>query len=236
MRLSVVIPAYNEANRIGGTLESVQAYLNRQEYDWEIVVVDDGSTDATVSVVHDVLPGATVISYGPNRGKGHAVRTGMTRASGEYRLFYDADASTPIEEVDKLWRCFETGADIVIGSRSLPDSTILVHQPWYRENMGRVFNGVLRVLGLTHFADTQCGFKAFTARACEIVFPRQTVEQFSFDAEILHIAELHGLRIEQIPVHWVNSPQTHVHALADSWWSFRDVLAIRYRDARGQYR
>ncbi len=236
MHLSIVIPAYNEEQRIAGTLEAIDAYLSRQGYDSEVIVVDDGSTDQTVSAVHDAFPDTVVISYGPNRGKGHAVRTGMSSATGAYRLYFDADASTPIEEVDKLWPCFDAGADIVIGSRSLPDSDVQVHQPWYRENMGRAFNVLVRGLGLTRFLDTQCGFKAFTAHACDVVFSRQTIERFSFDAELLHIAEVHGLRVDEIPVRWMNCPQTRVKAVRDSVTSFVDVLSVRYRDFRGLYR
>ena len=236
MRLSVVIPAYNEAGRIGGTLESIEAYLSRQPYDSEVIVVDDGSTDETASIVGERFPEVRLISYRPNRGKGHAVLTGMTHAHGDYRVFYDADASTPIEEVEKLWPRFDAGADIVIGSRALTDSNVQVHQAWYRENMGRVFNVLIRMLGLTHFPDTQCGFKGFTAGACAVVFPRQTIERFSFDAELLYIAAKHGLRIEQAGVRWINCPYTRLNPIADSTRMFLDVLTIRWKDLWGKYR
>lgn len=236
MRLSIVIPAYNEEERIGSTIEAIDAYRATLEYDSEVIVVDDGSTDNTVSVVHNADPSAQVISYHPNRGKGHAVRTGMAAAKGEIRLFYDADASTPIDEVEKLWPHFEAGAEIVIGSRSLPESDVQIHQPWYRENMGRVFNGIIRVLGVTRFPDTQCGFKAFTAHACSIVFPRQTIERFSFDAELLYIAQKHELPIAQLPIRWINCPHTSLNPLSDSARMFWDAVTIRFKDVMGRYR
>lgn len=236
VRLSIVIPAYNEDERIASTIKAIDAYRAKLDYDSEVIVVDDGSTDNTVAVVHDADPSVQIISYAPNRGKGHAVRAGMTAAKGDYRLFYDADASTPIEEVGKLWPRFDEGADIVIGSRSLPESDVQTHQPWYRENMGRVFNGIIRVVGVTRFHDTQCGFKAFTAQACSVVFPRQTIERFSFDAELLYIAEKHQLRVEQLPIRWINCPHTSVNPLTDSARMFWDALTIRFKDLMGRYR
>ena len=236
MHLSLVIPAYNEATRIGATLAQVTAYLSQQTYASEVVVVDDGSSDETRAVVERDFPNVRVIGYGGNRGKGFAVRAGMTSVTGAVRVFYDADASTPISEVEKLWPEFERGADVVIGSRSLPNSQVEVHQPWYRENMGRVFNVMLRAFGLTRFPDTQCGFKGFTAAACEVIFPRQTVERFGFDAELLFIAQKHGLRIAQVPVRWINCPHTRVHALRDSAKMIADLFLIRLNDLKGKYR
>ncbi|MBN2307362.1 MAG: glycosyltransferase family 2 protein [Candidatus Hydrogenedentes bacterium] len=236
MHLSIVIPAYNEASRIPATLRRVDEYLSRQTYDSEIVVVDDGSTDDTAAAVRDTLPGVHLVSYGRNYGKGHAVKTGMMVAVGAYRVFYDADASTPIEELERLLPCFYDGADIVIGSRSLPESDVQVRQTWYREQMGRMFNRLLRLLALTSFPDTQCGFKGFTAEACRIVFPRQTLDRFSFDAELLFIAELHGLRIDQLPVRWINCPHTRVNALLDSLGMMRDIIRVRRNKALGKYR
>jgi dolichyl-phosphate beta-glucosyltransferase len=241
MQLSLVIPAYNEQDRIADTLRHTIAYLGNQSYDAEIVVVDDGSRDATSEVVQGFLseinPQVRLVRLPGNRGKGFAVRTGMfEHAAGAFRVFYDADASTPIEDLERLWPRFSAGADIVIGSRALPDSDVQVHQAWYRETMGRIFNGILRILALTRFKDTQCGFKGFSARACEIVFPRQTVERFSFDAELLVIAAAHGLRIDEVPVHWRNRPQSRVHPVHDSARMLLDLFVIRWKELRGRYK
>lgn len=157
-------------------------------------------------------------------------------ATGDYRVFYDADGSTPIEELEKLWPRFDDGADIVIGSRALPGSDIVVRQAWYRESLGRTYNMLLRWIGLTQFRDTQCGFKGFTRQACEIVFPRQTVSRFGFDVEILYIARKHGLRIDEIPIRWINSPESRVHPLSDSARMAFDMLSIRVKDVAGKYK
>jgi len=239
--LSLIIPAYNEEDRIGQTLTDATAYLDAQSYDAEIVVVDDGSTDATGAVVRPFSEreGATpvrYVRYEKNRGKGYAVRLAMQdHAKGRYRVYYDADASTPITELEKLWPFFERGADIVIGSRALPGSDIAVRQARYRELMGRTYNLILRLLRLTRFRDTQCGFKGFTAEACAVVFPRQTLHRFSFDAELLFIAWKHGLRIEEIPVRWINSPLSRVRVIKDSAKMFLDLITIRIKDWRGRY-
>ena len=235
VHLSIVIPAYNEEKRIGSSLETVTQYLSQQAYESEVVVVDDGSSDDTATLVRQRYPNVRVISYEENRGKGYAVKSGMLSAIGEYRVYYDADASTPIEELEKLWRLFEDGADIVLGSRSLPESRVEVRQSWVRQQMGRTFNLVLRLLALTSFPDTQCGFKGFTAAACEAVFPKSTVKGFGFDAELLYIASLQGLRIEQTPVRWVNSPESKVRMLSDSMRMLVDAFGIRLNALRGRY-
>lgn len=240
-RLSLVIPAYNEATRIESTLVHVLRYLEVQEYPSEIIVVDDGSTDATFGVVRNMrTPNRTpihILQLKTNQGKGAAVKAGMERmAQGDYRLFYDADASTPIEELDRIWAAFEAGADIVIGSRSLPDSQVEVRQAAYREFMGRTYNRILKAMGLTRYVDTQCGFKAFTAAAAACVFPRQTVGRFSFDVELLFIAAKHGLTVAEIPVRWINSRASRVNPLRDSTRMFMDLFLIHYRNWQGRYR
>ena len=234
-RLSIVIPAYNEAKRIGDTLIKIHAYLMKQSGLSEIVVVDDGSTDRTADAVRKHFPAVQVISYRPNRGKGHAVRTGMLAAKGEIRLFFDADSSTPIEELDNVFPHIGNGADVVIGSRMVAGADVLVHQRWVRERVGRFFNVVLLALGLTRMRDTQCGFKAFTARATDICFTRQTLERFSFDVEILCIAARHKLKVVEIPVHWINSPDTRVRMLRDAIPTLKELLAIRVNLRAGKY-
>ena len=241
MHLSIVIPAYNEAERIGETLRAADAYLAAQPYDAEVVVVDDGSGDGTAGVVEACAAAAkvpvTLASLPRNRGKGFAVRTGMREhARGSYRVYYDADGSTPIAELAKLWPAFDAGADIVIGSRALPASDVQVRQAWYRQTMGRIFNLILRALALSPYKDTQCGFKGFTQAACETVFPRQTLDRFSFDAELLYIAARHGLRIAEVPVVWRNSPLSRVNPLRDAARMFLDLLRIRANVFLGKYR
>lgn len=241
MHLSLVIPAYNEAGRLPDTLSKVVAYLDAQDYDAEVWVVDDGSHDATRELVSGFSePSRTSVhleSLGHNRGKGAAVRRGMMDcATGDYRVFYDADGSTPIEELEKLWPCFEAGADVVMGSRALAESNVEVHQAWMREHLGKINNLVLRILGITHFSDTQCGFKGFTAKACAVVFPRQTIDRFSFDAELLYIAERHDLKVVDVPVHWVNHPESRLNPVTDSIQMVLDLLTIRLKDLMGRYR
>jgi dolichyl-phosphate beta-glucosyltransferase len=239
--LSLIIPAYNEAQRIGETLRHVAEYLAARPYASEVIVVDDGSADGTFQVVEAYLesqtPRVLLRRLAENQGKGAAVRIGMLElASGEYRFFYDADGSTPIEELDKCWPQFEAGADVVIGSRALPESDVQVHQVWYREQMGRMFNVLLRLFALTRFHDTQCGFKGFTAAAAAAVFSRMRVHRFSFDAEILLIAQFHGFRVSEIPVRWRNSPLSRVHPIHDSARMFLDLVGMRIRAALGKYR
>jgi dolichyl-phosphate beta-glucosyltransferase len=237
LHLSVVIPAYNEERRILKTLERVAAYLQEQEYGSEVIVVDDGSRDRTVDVVasFQVRHPVRLLRNEVNRGKGYSVRRGVMNARGRYILFSDADLSTPIEELEKFWPEFEGGADVVIGSRALPESEILVHQPRYRELMGRVFNICVQAVALPGLRDTQCGFKAFTQKAARIVFSRQSIEGWGFDAEILFIARLHGLTIREVPVRWLNSEESKINSLSDSVRMFRELLSIRWKNRKGLY-
>lgn len=236
MHLSIVIPAFNEEPRIGDTLRLANAYLSKQGYDAEIIVVDDGSTDRTAFVVQTLYPDVRVISYAQNRGKGYAVKTGMLAAAGDYRIFMDADGSTPISDIELFWPRFDDGADIVIGSRSLPQSQVIVRQHPFRENMGRMFNVLVKLLLIPGFIDTQCGFKGFTARSAQVVLSRQRLDGFSFDTELLYIAQRHGLRIDEVPVLWCNSPHSRVRMFADSARMFWDLFRIRVNGMAGKYR
>ena len=226
--VSIIINNYNYGRFLA---EAIQSALDKSYHHTEIIVVDDGSQDGTAAIVREQFPDVRLISYRTNRGKGYAVKTGMLSAGGRYRLFYDADGSTPITETEKLWPQFEAGADIVIGSRALPDSDIAIHQPWLRENMGRVFNMILRLAGLTSFLDTQCGFKAFTANAADMLFPTLHIDGFGFDVELLHLAEHAGLRIDEIPVRWLNSDDSRVGMFYDAARMLRDAIAIKWRSA-----
>ncbi|GAK55477.1 glycosyl transferase, family 2 [Candidatus Vecturithrix granuli] len=237
--LSVVIPAYNEEQRIATTLKRLCAYLEQQSYSSEVIVVDDGSTDQTVKVVNNILQHikhSVLIQNGVNRGKGYSVRQGVLQARGDYILFSDADLSTPIEEVEKLLQFLQQGYDIAIGSRGLKESNVRVHQAWYREGMGKIFNHLARLLLLTQFSDTQCGFKCFRENVAKELFTRQTIDHFSFDVEILALAAHRGYRIQEVPIRWDNEPHSRVKMFTDSLGMLKDLLKIRYNLLRGKYK
>ena len=234
-KLSIVIPAFNEEKRLTSTLDAVAAYAARLGGGAETIVVDDGSADGTTALVRKYArahAGVRLIENGRNRGKGYAVRRGVLEATGERILFTDADLSAPIEEVEKLLPWFEQGYDVVIGSRALAESRILVHQSAARETMGRIFNLLVQCLALRGIRDTQCGFKCFRRAPARDVFKRQTLTGFSFDVEVLHLASRLGYRIREVPVTWSNSADTRVNALWDSARMFLDLLRIRLRHRR----
>jgi len=234
-RLSVVIPAYNEAARLPKTLERLRAYLGARGFPYEIVVVDDGSSDETARQAKEAGgPTVTVLRHQPNRGKGYAVRRGMLAAGGAFRLMTDADLSTPIEELGRLEASLADGHDVAIGSRAGAGANIEVHQPWYREAMGRLFNLLVRRLALPGIHDTQCGFKLFTAAAAESAFGPALLDGFSFDVEALYIARRRGLRIAEVPVTWRNDEATRV-GLVRGGIAFLDVLRIRVNGWAGRY-
>lgn len=238
--LSIVIPAYNEASRLPATLSRVQRYLAaRQDPFQEVLVVDDGSRDETARIVEDFArthPAFRLVANPGNRGKGYAVRHGMLAARGEWRLFTDADLSAPIEELDKLLvAAARERAAIVIGSRAVDRKLVGVHQPFLREYSGRVFNLVMRLVTGLSFADTQCGFKLYSAAAAEAVFSRQLMDGFSFDVEDLVIAQRLGLRAYECGVRWDNVEGSKV-TLLGGLSSFGDLFRIRTRAIRGKYR
>jgi dolichyl-phosphate beta-glucosyltransferase len=232
VQLSVVIPAYNEADRLPPTLERVFTYLRGRDASFEVIVVDDGSRDETVARAR--AAGATVLPNEVNRGKGYSVRRGMLAARGARRLMTDADLSTPIEDLGRLMAALDGGFDVAIGSRALPDSNVEVHQPWYRENMGRVFNGLVRLLAVPGLKDTQCGFKLFTAEAAQAAFSRALLDGFSFDVEALYLARRHGFRIAEVPVTWRNDAASRV-GLWSGFRAFPDLLRIRWNAWTGAY-
>lgn len=228
--LSVVIPAYNEETRLGDTLKQIRSFLGRQTYPSEILLVDDGSTDQTVRVAERELSQFphTIVSNGKNCGKGSAVRKGMLLAAGKYVLFTDADLSTPIEEVSRFIRSLEEGYDVVIGSRALKESRVEVHQAFLRESMGKIFNRLARIFTFREIRDSQCGFKGFRREAAKELFSEQKMDGFSFDVEIVYLAQRKGLRILEMPVTWRNSPQSRVRLLGDPMKMFWDLLRIRW--------
>ena len=238
MGLSVVIPAYDEERRIGPTLERIVAYLRRRGGTSEILVVAEGCRDRTVDVVKRIgtegLP-LRVLDGGVNRGKGPCVRRGMLAARGTLRLFTDADLSTPIEELERLAGAIGAGHDVAIGSRRLPESRVDVPQPWWRQAMGRGFNWCVQHLAVPGIADTQCGFKLFAADAAQEIFSRQRIDEFGFDVEVLWIARKLGLRVAEVPVTWLDDPDSKVRPVADTWRMLVDLQRIRRADREGLY-
>lgn len=233
--ISIIIPAYNEEKRLPATLTTVKAYLAATSWEFtEIVVVDDGSRDGTAQLACEA--GVRVLQNPGNRGKGYSVRHGMLEAQGDWLLFSDADLSTPIEEIEKLWRAVgNEHADAAIGSRDLDRSLIGVRQPLFREMGGRFFNLVIRFITGLPFHDTQCGFKLFEAAAGREIFRRQRVERFGFDVEVLYIAQHLGYRTLEIPVRWNDVAGTKVNMLGGAA-AFLDPVKVRWNGLTGKYK
>lgn len=235
---SIVIPAYNESSRISGTLEKVLAYLCSQHWDAEVIVVNDGSTDNTSAIVREFAAKHSnlhLVENPGNRGKGYSVRNGMLHANGDIILFSDADLSSPIEEFTKLLEAIDHGADVVIGSRWMRTELQLQRQPLHRRIFGRAFNLALRItLGL-RFKDTQCGFKAFTRRASQRIFPLQHIERWGFDPEVLFLAQRFGFRVEEVPVQWAHREGTHISPLRDGMRMLSEMLRVRWNAITGKY-
>jgi glycosyltransferase involved in cell wall biosynthesis len=238
--LSIIVPAYNESARLPETLRRIEDYFTRSHWDFhEILVVDDGSRDATLEAARGFAngnPNIRVLSNPGNRGKGYSVRHGMLEAKGQWRLFSDADLSTPIDELDKLWgRLNESGAQIAIGSRALDRSLIGVHQPGFRESAGKVFNAVMRGVTGLPFADTQCGFKIFRDDAAREVFARQTLERFGFDVEVLFVARKLGYKAVEVPVRWNHAEGSKV-GMFTGLHAFGELAEVRFNDLMGYYK
>ena len=226
--LSVVIPAYNEASRLGETLSRVLAYLERRGKPFEVLVVDDGSADNTVEVAQEFAHrGVWVLELARNRGKGAALRHGVVASSGDMVLLSDADLSTPIQEVERLEPRLRD-ADVVLGSRGVEGARIEVHQPAHRELMGKLFNVLIRLLGFGDFKDTQCGFKLLRGSVARELFPALSVERFAYDVELVWVARQRGLRVVEVGVEWHNSPVSRVRPWQDAPQMFMDVLRIRF--------
>ena len=228
--LSVVIPAYNEEERIFPTLKRITEYLATKSASYELLVVDDGSSDATVSIVKavaDKYPAVRLIRLDRNLGKGGAVKRGVMESVGEMVFFTDADLSTPIEEIEKFFPLFPA-YDVVIGSRAIDGANIRVHEPFYRETLGRLFNKIVRVLCVPGFVDTQCGAKIFTRAAAQAIFPLVRTERFSFDVEVLFVARRLGYKIKEIPIQWFFSANTTVRTFIDGPRMLWDLFHIRW--------
>jgi len=239
LELSIVIPAYNEAGRIGPTLDAACTYLAEAGLSGEVIVVDDGSSDDTAAVVARLAesrPAVRLVRNGRNRGKGYTVRHGVLEARGAVVLFADADGSTPMAEASKLLAALGPGkADGAIGSRALAGSDLARPQPWFRRAMGWVFRNLVRGIVLRGFADTQCGFKAFRREAAHDVFRRQRLDGFAFDVEVLFIARRRGYRVVEVPVRWLDDRDSRVRPGRDSARMLADLVRIRWRALTGAY-
>jgi glycosyltransferase involved in cell wall biosynthesis len=239
--LSVVIPAYNESARLGNSLRAVVDYLRQNFPDGELIVVDDGSSDETAELARKVFQDSgdlrtSVISYKSNLGKGRAVRLGLLAARGDVTLFSDADLSTPISDAPKLVDPIASGQyDVTFGSRALERRLIGVHQPWRREQAGRVFNLAVRLATGLPFWDTQCGFKAFRMSVCRPLVEAATVDRFGFDVELLYLAFRAGLNLKEIPVRWDHNEGSKISLMSDSFKMLSEVGLIRQQARRGVY-
>ena len=230
--VSIIIPSYNEERRLPPTLLDIVDFFNSRSDSYEVIVVNDGSSDATAEVVEKFAklnPTVTLLSLEHNQGKGAAVKAGALSAIGDLVLFADADGSSPIEEFQKLHQAISNGADIAIGSRAMASTDTNVETKWYRKYLGRSFNFVVNLLILPGIADTQCGFKLFTRDAARFLFQNQTATGFSFDVELLYMAQRTGMNIAEIPINWTNVPGSKVNLALDAAKMFLDILKFRVR-------
>lgn len=236
--ISIVIPAYNEEERIPLTLEKIIDYLDSHKYSFEIIVVNDGSRDNTVKVVKECMKSCAKLRLLHNlrkTGKGFSVKKGMFNSHGKYVFFSDADLSTPIEEIEKLLFFLKNNYDVVFGSRCARDSQVLVRATWYRDALGRVFGFLLRHIVLPWVKDSQCGFKGFRKDVISDLFNLQRLNGFAFDVEILFIARKLGLSTKEIGVRWINSPKSKLNPVIDSFKMLIELFKVRFNDLFGKY-
>lgn len=235
--LSVVVPAYNEERRLAASLAALCTYLSQQSWDWELRVVDDGSVDETANIAAQVAASEprVVVQREPHRGKGGALRAGLTAARGDFRFICDADLSMPVAEIRRFMPPEAMGFDVAIGSRE-GVAARRVGEPAYRHLMGRLFNYAVQVVVLPGIEDSQCGFKMFTAEAVKNIFPLVTVEGWAFDVEVLAIARARGLRIREVPIEWHYRADSQLSVVRDGVGMMRELLKVRWRATRGRYR
>lgn len=240
-QFSIIIPAFEEEDRLGDSVGKILQYIETEKLSAELIIVDDGSRDKTAETGERACAEfpdirTKVIRYEKNRGKGFAVKTGLLASEADIALFSDADLSTPIEELAKLVKPIQSGAyDVTFGSRALDRSLIGVHQPWRREQGGKIFNLIVRILTGLPFCDTQCGFKAFNMKKFRALLAMMQIDRFGFDVEFLYVADLHDLRLKEIPVRWNHDERTKVHVFRDSRRMFNEVRQIRSNAKRGVY-
>lgn len=240
--LSVIIPAYKEGERMGRTLIEIQKYFNDKNYEWEIVIVVDGSPDNTAEIGRNYanqIKNLRVIDNKENHGKGYVVRQGLLEAKGKYRLFMDADGSTSITHLDKFLPEFENGYDMVVGSRDIEGAFVQIHQAKYKEMLGDMGNWAIRiVLGLWGFPDTQCGFKIISEKAAKEVASRMVIDRFGFDFELIKLAKDLGFKIKQLPVRWLNEEGSTVTLTGPNGYIqvFVDLFKMKWRLITGKYK
>lgn len=234
--LSLIIPAYNEEQRLPASLRSVYEFVSKQSYAWEVVVVENGSSDNTLRIAQEFADKHTGfhVLQANGRGKGLAVRQGMLFAQGEWRMMLDADLSMPVNEIPRFIPPAIQNSEVIIASREAPGA-VRYNEPEVRHIGGRVINAMIRLLALPGLHDTQCGFKCFSARAAQELFTRQTIDGWSFDVEILYLARKRGYKITELPIPWYYSDQSHVRPVADTLAMLADILRIRSNDLRGHY-
>ncbi len=237
MDLSIVIPAYNEEKRLGGSLEKIIPYLDSLNLNYEIIVVNDGSKDKTTEVANQFKDKTNlrVIENKINRGKGFSVKNGIMNAKYDYVLFTDSDLATPIDELDILLENINDN-DIVIASRTLEDSEIIVNQPFYRQIMGKTFPLMVRVIAVRGISDTQCGFKLFKTDVIQNIIKHQTIDRFGFDVELLFLAKKMRYKIKEVPVQWVDQEGSTLHPIKDGYSMFKELLKVRYNNFLGKYK
>lgn len=238
MYLSVIIPAYKEEKRIGKTLLAVDEYLSKQKYEYEIIAVsDEGSPNKTVEVIKNfqkMVKNLRIIENEKNHGKGFVVRQGMLEASGDYRLFMDADNSTSVDQIEGFLPFFRDGYDVVIGSRAIKGAKVNVHQPFYKELLGKLGNKVIQTVAVWGVHDTQAGFKCFSARAAEDIFSRMVIDRWGFDIEALALARKLGYKIKETSITWVDDPESHVK-LSGYIEVLLETFKIRWNLITGKY-
>ena len=235
---SIIIPAYNESQRISASLDKILAYIADQKWGAEVIVVNDGSRDNTAEIVREYAKTHSMvrlIENPGNRGKGYTVRNGMMQAHGDILLFTDADLSSPIEESKKLFAAIDRGADVTFGSRWLQAELQTERQPLYRQVFGRIFNLVMRIILGLKYKDTQCGFKAFTRKAAHQIFSRQMIDRWGFDPEILFLAEKFGYKVSEVPVEWAHDNRSKINPVTDGAKMVWEMLRVRWADATGKY-
>lgn len=235
--LSVIIPAYKEEHRIGKTLVELDKYFSKQNYTYELIVVNDGSPDKTSDVVksyQNLVKNLKLIDNEKNHGKGYVTRQGMLEAKGEYRIYIDADNAITMEQIEAFWSWLEKGYDVIIGSIELEGSKIEEHSAWYRRALGHWAKYLIRALTVWEIHDTQRAFKLFPAKVAEEIFSRQTIMRWGFDIEVLVLAKKLGYKIKELPVTWINPGESKI-SLGSYFNTLKELLKIKWNSLTGKY-